>query len=80
MFPGRVPAAGWGTDWARIDPWDAMRFGIAGLRLLHGEDLLLSARDALRRFTMGSADVLGWKGQVGSLEPGPECGPDLRGL
>jgi 5-methylthioadenosine/S-adenosylhomocysteine deaminase len=61
---------GWGTDWTRIDPWDAMRFGIAGLRLFHREDLLLSARDALRRFTIGSADVLGWKEQVGSLEPG----------
>jgi 5-methylthioadenosine/S-adenosylhomocysteine deaminase len=61
---------GWGTDWARMDPWDAMRFGIAGLRLVHDEDLLLSARDALRRLTMGSAEILGWQGQVGSLEPG----------
>ncbi len=61
---------GWGTDWARMDPWDAMRFGIAGLRLLHGENLLLSAREALRRMTMGSAEALGWQGQVGSIEPG----------
>lgn len=61
---------GWGTDWARMDPWDALRFGIAGLRLLHGEEYLFSASEALRRFTMGSADILGLKTQAGSLEPG----------
>jgi 5-methylthioadenosine/S-adenosylhomocysteine deaminase len=61
---------GWGTDWVTMDPWDAMRFGISAARLANREISLLSAREALWRSTMGSADVLGWSDRVGSLEPG----------
>jgi 5-methylthioadenosine/S-adenosylhomocysteine deaminase len=61
---------GWGTDWVTMDPWDAMRFGISALRLANREIGLLSAREAIWLSTMGSADVLGWSEQVGSLEPG----------
>ena len=61
---------GWGTDWVTMDPWDAMRFGISGARLAYGEIDLLSAREALWRSTMGSANVLGEQDRLGSLEPG----------
>lgn len=61
---------GWGTDWVMMDPWDAMRFGISAARLANREIGLLSAREALWRSTMGSADVLGWGDRIGSLEPG----------
>jgi 5-methylthioadenosine/S-adenosylhomocysteine deaminase len=64
---------GWGTDWATMDPWDAMRFGIVGLRLAYGDETLLSARDALWRFTMGSATILGWQDEVGSLRAGKKA-------
>lgn len=64
---------GWGTDWVTMDPWDAMRFGIAAPRLVHRDISLLSAREAIWRSTMGSADVLGWADRVGSLEPGKEA-------
>jgi 5-methylthioadenosine/S-adenosylhomocysteine deaminase len=61
---------GWGTDWVTMDPWDAMRFGISGARLVNNEIDLLGAREALWRSTMGSAGVLGDAGRLGSLEPG----------
>jgi 5-methylthioadenosine/S-adenosylhomocysteine deaminase len=61
---------GWGTDWVTMDPWDAMRFGISAARLANHDITLLSAREALWRSTMGSADALGWSDRVGSLEPG----------
>jgi 5-methylthioadenosine/S-adenosylhomocysteine deaminase len=61
---------GWGTDWVTMDPWDAMRAGISGLRLQTNDHLALSAREALRHFTLGSADALGLADRVGSLEPG----------
>lgn len=61
---------GWGTDWVTMDPWDAMRFGIAGTRLKYADIGLLSAREALWRSTMGSAGVLGESERLGSLEPG----------
>jgi 5-methylthioadenosine/S-adenosylhomocysteine deaminase len=64
---------GWGTDWVSMDPWDAMRFGIVGLRLAHHQETLLSAREALWRFTMGSATILGWQDRLGSLEPGKKA-------
>jgi 5-methylthioadenosine/S-adenosylhomocysteine deaminase len=64
---------GWGTDWVSMDPWDAMRFGIVGLRLAHHDETLLSAREALWRFTMGSAGILGWQDRLGSLEPGKKA-------
>jgi 5-methylthioadenosine/S-adenosylhomocysteine deaminase len=64
---------GWGTDWVTMDPWDAMRFGIAAARLVNRDITLLSAREALWRTTMGSADVLGWSDRIGSLEPGKQA-------
>jgi 5-methylthioadenosine/S-adenosylhomocysteine deaminase len=71
---------GWGTDWVTMDPWDAMRFGIIGYRLTFGDETsltahkkLLTARDALWRFTMGSAKMLGIDDQVGSLEEGKKA-------
>lgn len=61
---------GWGTDWVSMDPWEMMRAGISGARLFYGDIGMLSARDALWRTTMGSAEALGWQADVGSLEPG----------
>jgi 5-methylthioadenosine/S-adenosylhomocysteine deaminase len=56
-----------------MDPWDAMRFGVAGLRLKEEENYLLSAREALRHFTMGSAEIMGWADKIGSLEVGKKA-------
>jgi 5-methylthioadenosine/S-adenosylhomocysteine deaminase len=64
---------GWGTDWVTMDPWDAMRFGIAGARLAYREISILSAREGLWRSTRGSAEVLGWADRIGSLEPGKQA-------
>jgi 5-methylthioadenosine/S-adenosylhomocysteine deaminase len=64
---------GWGTDWVSMDPWDCMRMGIICLRLVEGDELLLSARDALWRFTLGAATILGLQDTVGSLEPGKKA-------
>jgi 5-methylthioadenosine/S-adenosylhomocysteine deaminase len=61
---------GWGTDWVTMDPWDAMRLGISGARLVNNEIDLLSAREALWRSTMASASVLGEAERLGSLEAG----------
>lgn len=61
---------GWGTDWVSMDPWDCMRMGIVCLRLAEGDELLLSARDALWRFTMGAATILGLEHSIGSLQVG----------
>lgn len=61
---------GWGTDWVSMDPWEMMRFGISGARMRYGRIDLLSAREALWRTTMGSAQALGMASEVGSLEPG----------
>lgn len=61
---------GWGTDWVTMGPWDAMRAGIFGLRLQTNDHLALSAREALRHFTSGSADALGLADRIGALEPG----------
>jgi 5-methylthioadenosine/S-adenosylhomocysteine deaminase len=64
---------GWGTDWVTMDPWDAMRAGILGLRLHTNDQLALSAREALRYSTSGSADALGLADRIGSLEPGKKA-------
>ncbi|MCU1455041.1 MAG: hypothetical protein JWN46_3187 [Acidimicrobiales bacterium] len=71
---------GWGTDWITMDPWDAMRFGIVGYRMAYGDDqlltadeTLLSANEALWRFTLGSARMLGMADDVGSLEVGKKA-------
>lgn len=61
---------GWGTDWVSMDPWEMMRFGISGARMAYGRIDLLSAREALWRTTMGSAEALGMATEVGSLVPG----------
>jgi 5-methylthioadenosine/S-adenosylhomocysteine deaminase len=59
---------GWGTDWVTMDPWDMMRFGISGARIITQDIAMLSAREALWRTTMGSADALGIADSAGSLE------------
>jgi 5-methylthioadenosine/S-adenosylhomocysteine deaminase len=64
---------GWGTDWVSMDPWEMMRFGISGARMRYGTIGLLSAREALWRTTMGSAEALGMGDEVGSLEPGKQA-------
>lgn len=61
---------GWATDWASMNPWDAMRADIVGRRVQTGDPLASSAREALWRFTMGSAEILGLADEVGSLEVG----------
>jgi 5-methylthioadenosine/S-adenosylhomocysteine deaminase len=61
---------GWGTDWITMDPWDAMRAGIAGHRQQRGARDVLSAQEALRYFTLGSAEALGLADRIGSLEIG----------
>ena len=64
---------GWGTDAYSMDPWDAIRLGISANRLANHDITLLSARDAIWRSTMGSADALGWSDRLGSLEPGKQA-------
>jgi 5-methylthioadenosine/S-adenosylhomocysteine deaminase len=64
---------GWGTDWVSMDPWDAMRFGIVATRLVYEDELALGAQEALSRFTMGSATILGWEDNVGSLTAGKKA-------
>ena len=61
---------GLGTDWLRMNPWDAMRFAITLLRIRTGDWGALSARQALWLMTMGSATALGLEQEIGSIEVG----------
>lgn len=72
LYESGVPV-GWGTDWVTMDPWDAMRTGITVSRVVTDDSTFVTARTALWRSTMGSAEILGWDDRVGSLEPGKEA-------
>lgn len=72
LYESGVPV-GWGTDWVTMDPWDAMRTGITVSRVVADDAAFLTAEGALRRSTMGSAEILGWDDRIGSLEPGKEA-------
>jgi 5-methylthioadenosine/S-adenosylhomocysteine deaminase len=52
------------------DPFENMRAGLYAVRDRYGDATVLSPYQVLWLHTMGSADVLGVKGKLGSLEPG----------
>jgi 5-methylthioadenosine/S-adenosylhomocysteine deaminase len=52
------------------DPFENMRAGLYAVRDKYGDATVLSAYKVLWLHTMGSADVLGVKDKLGSLEPG----------
>ena len=52
------------------DPFENMRAGLYAVRDKYGDATVLSPYQVLWLHTMGSADVLGVKGKLGSLEPG----------
>jgi 5-methylthioadenosine/S-adenosylhomocysteine deaminase len=52
------------------DPFENMRAGLYAVRDKYGDATVLSAYQVLWLHTMGSADVLGVKDKLGSLEPG----------
>src|SRR3546814_20099151 len=52
------------------DPWQNMRIGIYAQRAATGDPRVMMPGDMLRMHTLGSAEVLGIQGSVGSLEPG----------
>jgi 5-methylthioadenosine/S-adenosylhomocysteine deaminase len=56
-----------------MDPWDAMRAGILTSRVVTKDIGYLSAHEALRRSTIGSAEALGWGDRVGSLTVGKQA-------
>jgi 5-methylthioadenosine/S-adenosylhomocysteine deaminase len=52
------------------DPFENMRAGLYAVRDKYGDATVLSPYQVLWLHTMGSADVLGVKSKLGSLEPG----------
>jgi 5-methylthioadenosine/S-adenosylhomocysteine deaminase len=52
------------------DPFENMRAGLYAVRDKYGDATVLSVYQVLWLHTMGSADVLGVKDKLGSLEPG----------
>ncbi len=52
------------------DPFENMRAGLYAVRDKYGDATVLSPYQVLWLHTMGSADVLGVKAKLGSLEPG----------
>jgi 5-methylthioadenosine/S-adenosylhomocysteine deaminase len=52
------------------DPFENMRAGLYAVRDKYGDATVLSTYQVLWLHTMGSADVLGVKDKLGSLEPG----------
>ena len=53
-----------------FDPWDEMRAAVSAARALERRPDALSAADALRLATLGSAAALGLESELGSLTPG----------
>ena len=64
--------SGIGTDWIRMDPWEAMRSTVAMVEIIRQKlpGPGLTATDVLRLATIEGAQVLGMGGQIGSLEVG----------
>ena len=62
-----------GSDWLTLNPWDNMRFAIAGARMQGFRVDSLTARDALRMATIGAAEVVGMENYIGSLEIGKKA-------
>src|SRR5580698_6003197 len=52
------------------DPFENMRSGLYAIRDKYEDATIMSPYDVLRLHTMGSADVMGVKDKLGSLEPG----------
>jgi 5-methylthioadenosine/S-adenosylhomocysteine deaminase len=52
------------------DPFENMRSGIYAIRDLYQSAAIMSPYEVLYLHTMGSADVMGVKDTLGSLEPG----------
>lgn len=52
------------------DPFENMRTGLYAIRDLYQSAAIMSPYDVLYLHTMGSADVMGVKDKLGSLEPG----------
>ncbi len=52
------------------DPFENLRTGLYAIRAKYENAAVMSPYDVLRLHTMGSADVLGVKDRIGSLEPG----------
>jgi len=69
-FRARGATTGFGTDWIRMDPWEAMRNATTATRLQTGDPDALPSHEALDLQTMGSARALGMADEIGSLEPG----------
>ena len=72
-FRARGATTGFGTDWIRMDPWEAMRNATTATRFQTGDPDALPSHEALDLQTMGSARALGMADDIGSLEPGKKA-------
>jgi len=52
------------------DPFENMRMGLYAIRMKYADATVMSPYQVMYLHTMGSADVMGVKDKVGSLEPG----------
>ena len=62
-----------GTDWVSMNPWDNMRFAIAGARVKGCDEDCINAKKAFRMATIGAAKVIGMENSIGSLEVGKKA-------
>lgn len=64
---------GLGTDWVTMNPWDNMRFAVAGARISGCDEDVINAKKAFRMSTIGAAEVIGMEESIGSLEKGKKA-------